>query len=123
MVGYFYAGIALFRQYVTCKKWSLGVLTLDLVFKFFIVCYMFFFAIPLQRLTGNENILLAYFTPDESIYSSFSLLVTGLQLRTATGGLYAILYGVLVISLIYYFIRPEFPYLCRGEAGVDRNAG
>ena len=102
-IFYVVAGIFLFKRYVLAKFIVLLVLSLDIFLKTLVVLFMKFGAIPLSRLTHNENMLNAYFIPSEKFSNSVSVLVSGLQMFSEGGLIY---FGFILIYFLgcYHFI-------------------
>ena len=82
-IFYVVAGVFLFKRYVLSKFIVLLVLTPDIFLKIMVVAFMKFGAIPLSHLTHNENMLQVYFMPSDTLYNSFSVIISGLQIYSA----------------------------------------
>ncbi len=102
-IFYVVAGIFLFKRYVLAKFIVLLVLNLDIFLKTLVVLFMKFGAIPLSRLTHNENMLRAYFIPSENITNSFSMMASGLKMYFGGGFIY---FGFILVYFLgcYHFI-------------------
>lgn len=96
-IFYVVAGIFLFKRYILAKVIVLLVLSFDVLLKILVVLFMKWGAIPLSRLTHNENMLQAYFMPSEKMTHVFSVFVSGLQMYSKGGLIY---FG---FGLIYFW--------------------
>jgi hypothetical protein len=96
-IFYVVAGIFLFKRYVLAKFIVLLVSTFDISLKTLVVVFMKFGAIPLSRLTHNDNMLQAYFMPSDNISNSFSVMASGLKMYFGGGFIY-------LGCMLFYFL-------------------
>ena len=85
----------------TARGWAWGAVGLDIFFKIFFCGYMIFCAKPLARLTGNENILTAYFLADQGFFDWFSSWISGMMFFQKGAGLEILLYVVFIAALCF----------------------
>ena len=99
---------AILRSYRRGWIWVFTVLISDILFKCTVGLYMFLCAVPLARVTDNRNILLAYFKPDKSLYSTLSMYLSGMKMYPPYGQtINAVIYAALMLGCFYYFSRKD----------------
>lgn len=104
---YVLAGIFILRQFVLSFSLAVVVLVADICFKILAVSYMAFCATPLSVLIRNPNVMYLYFTPDQTIYSEFSTIVTGLKLFSPGNIYFLIVYVFYFMFCFWLLAQPE----------------
>jgi len=99
--------------------WTLNTvivaMAMDLTFKSGTLAYMYFFAVPLAKLIGRKNILVSYYRPNETVWSTLSAYFSGLAVFEPGGWLVLMVYVLLWVAVVFYLFRPSVRVLFRSQ--------
>lgn len=101
------AGIALLRGYPFKKRFVVAALIADMILKALIWTYQLCVLTPLSEIVESENILLMYFSPDATIESKISSVLSGSKLVQPGAFYYAGIYAVLWGLTFFIFTHPK----------------